>query len=246
MFVECERKWDGKRHVDTVRVSDADGNEHAVHHDVSHADGLEHADVFAKYNPRYAFGFGPSTPYTNLEVIKSPVANQRCPSDGGALTWDSISFYVGAQRYNYVANFGNLPLDFNNSNGILSRLSSFANGATTVANGGAPFLIEGTNPTSRAFTDVLFFPGSSAAPAGVTPMPTRVAVRRVADGLSKTMAFSEVLRNRDPDYRGLPYHAGQNFFMAWSLPNSTNNDRLGGNASRQPPPRARWPITPRP
>jgi hypothetical protein len=163
-----------------------------------------------------------------LEVIKSPVANQRCPSDGGALTWDSISFYVGAQRYNYVANFGNLPLDFNNSNGILSRLSSFANGATTVANGGAPFLIEGTNPTSRAFTDVLFFPGSSAAPAGVTPMPTRVAVRRVADGLSKTMAFSEVLRNRDPDYRGLPYHAGQNFFMAWSLPNSTNNDRLGG------------------
>lgn len=192
---------------------------------------IDAADLFAKYDPRYAYQGGPTTPYTNLNTLTGRVNNMACPSDNGPLTHQNGT----GQRYNYAANAGNVGMTYNaNTATGMSRTASRLNGSTTITNGGEPFRFEGTNPTSNANGNLLI-----GYTAGRTP--PQIQLRHVTDGLSKTLAFAELLRGTNgimesgsgpfSDVRGSPWHSNHAYFTAWLLPNSRTSDSLAGSTN---------------
>lgn len=102
-------------------------------------------------------------------------------------------------------------------------LPARANGATTVVNGGQPFVVSGTTASS-----------------GFPVKPVQVSPASIRDGLSNTIGFSELLRgtsgivqsgNVGYDHRGAPWHSSFCWFSTFLPPNSASPDRLAGSTA---------------
>lgn len=182
---------------------------------------LEANDVFSLYDPRYGYIVSSTSPkVTNLQVIEARVPNMTCPSDTGPLAYSTTV----RSKYNYVANAGNVGLTWAPVAGAAytSRLASRVRSGTTVLNGGEPFLFTGTSNGTGTGNGAGMLPGYTS---GKTP--EQVSLRKITDGLSKTMGFSELLRTANAlDMRGLAWHSNVTFFSAWNVPNSGTKDVL--------------------
>lgn len=142
---------------------------------------LEANDVFSLYKPSYGSSASSTTPkVTNLQVCEARVPNMTCPGDTGPLAVPWTAPAVPWSKHNYVANAGNVGLTYAPVAGsaYTSRLASRDRSDTTVLNGGEPFLFTGTSNGATVL------PGYTS---GTTP--EQVSLRKITDGLSKTMGF---------------------------------------------------------
>lgn len=175
---------------------------------------LGEMNVASRYDPNVGYHEG-----VNGSLWTVAPGGVACPSDSGPLSTS------GRYRGNYVCSVGNVGVD-----GEPARppwwcrvLPARANGLTTVANGGQPFVISGT-----------------ADGTGPAVKPVQVSPASIRDGLSNSIGFSELLRGTSGimqssisghDHRGMPYHSSFCWFSTFLTPNSSSPDRLSGSTN---------------
>jgi type II secretory pathway pseudopilin PulG len=176
---------------------------------------LEDQARAASYDPNWNYHEGP-----NAALVASAPPGFACPSDSGPLMLSIRPQFLG----NYVCSVGNVGVGGPDAQSC-QVLPSRPNGATTVLNGGQPFVVSGSNTQTP-----------QSVPQPLTPVQINPAAIR--DGLSNTLAYSELLRGTsgivqrgDPghDHRGMPYHASFCWFSTWMTPNAPSPDRLAAS-----------------
>lgn len=165
---------------------------------------LEQAGLTAQWDPRKLYYEG-----NNQIIAETPVPTMQCPSDANVpfsatFTSADVNSWFTYWRGNYVCNAGNVGVSGTTS-GNLTMLPSRTLGATTIINGGQPFMVSTDNGNFRY-----------------------IDIAEVSDGLSNTVAFSECLQGTrndvSQDLRGAVFHAGYDWFTTWLAPNPPDSD----------------------
>jgi prepilin-type N-terminal cleavage/methylation domain-containing protein/prepilin-type processing-associated H-X9-DG protein len=137
-----------------------------------------------------------TAPVNNLQVVKSRIATLTCPSDTPQVTTGGNGITPGITLHNYVANYGNTSHVGISCPGLLS--------ATCVKFLGSPFI------------------GYDGVPTDERP----VTFRKIIDGLSKTMAFTETVQGESGDLRGLTWWGWSAGFESFATPNGSDPDYM--------------------
>jgi prepilin-type N-terminal cleavage/methylation domain-containing protein/prepilin-type processing-associated H-X9-DG protein len=158
------------------------------------------ADIYT-YFPKDHPAFELQSQYSYDSVDNQRVTTRRivtltCPSDEPQVTTEP-GVTTGLTFHNYVANFGNT-----NHSG-----TSIGLGASKLSHLGSPFIgqDDGANgPDHKRYT----------------------TFRKITDGLSKTLMFSETVQGRGGDLRGLTWWGWATEFETYASPNASDPDRM--------------------
>lgn len=160
---------------------------------------------FPAFDDRYKYENGEKEapglkpPMRNIEVTSRRIATLTCPSDEPQVAAGYPNARDGITFHNYVANFGNT-----NHSG-----TSIGTGASKIIHLGSPFI------------------GQDNGAAG--PDNKRYSTfRKISDGLSKTLMFSETVQGQHGDLRGFTWWGWSAGFETYASPNGSDPDHMQG------------------